>query len=651
MQGIATSSLAEALDAARALQAQGYTIFRGQLQRWPVLPSLWRIDREARMLAQRRLERFADWARITPGLEEDLADPDILTAIAQHHGIATPFLDVTTAPQVAAFFAQDGAPKAGEGVILAWRAEEIEAIDRLRLVRLDVPNLWRLDSQHGAFLVAESEDALRALSEPVVIRFPHGSALPADLPQRSQIYPERASALEVMLTEFFNRLRQDENTDLTKGAQHVHTLRVQDWGPRLSAFRAHSPPVGAGWVEAYQARDGLFTVEREAFEDLKEVAAKAPDRRLFQSLPAHFKALCGRLSRLAPRFMGDKAPRPAWSLRFLKEPGLRQRYESALNDLSDRLRFSDLDTGDWAQAHGLVIAVAREAGGDWKAVDEATSRLLGEVYDIEIRSLSGSRHFGKVSAMGLREAYDPGVLDAHLPYYRRKSEDDAMMPVTIGVQPGHIFEYQAFKRLLIREIAPLITISEAIYVPSAAEPERKGYGGLHSLRALNVSAVTVRGDFNKPFHMFDPHAVDAIFLMGDMSEEEVFAQGQAAVLSALQGAGMSKFVRLTDYQEDSGEPVWSDPAAQTHAAALIRAGALFAIQPTTCLVFGDQMPDPRQDAFGIKGWGGLELVALGQGVCDAFFEGDAETIQSVADTWQRLRAEAVAAFTGQAGTS
>ena len=635
MASIQAGSLAEALEMARELKERGFGYFRGQLQAWPLRPSLWRIAPHRRAEAQLRLKRFAAWVSETPQVAEALKSHDALTAVAQHHGIATAFLDATTVPDIAAFFAQDGAPDSGTGQIQAWRDSDLRGLGELRIVELDVPNLWRLEAQHGLFLVAETAATLDALGNATRITFPHGRESPADLPARTRIYPERASALEVMLTEFFNLLRQQENADLAARSEAVETLNIHDWAPRLSAFAGHAPPVGEGWQSRLITGKGFVEAEREAFATAREIRVKVPGKAAWSGPKSYVDKLRRQFRHQANVFLRQQAPRPQWSLPFLKDGATRARFETTLNDLSDRLRYLRPAPEDWAEAHALALGLACLSGGDGSKAETLAAGLLGPLQDVELRSLSGSRHFGLVSRAGLEAALSAKVGEALLPYPARRCGADSVYRLDIGVHPAHVFAFEPFQRLLVREIAPLMAILEAAFVPSESEPGRRGYAGLASLNALNVSALTRRGDLNKPFHLCDPHAGDAIYLIGDMTADEARAQGEAALAHMLAGGGQSKFVRLMDYADSGDLPVWrADPMSRVHAEALVSGGALVALQPTTCLVMGDTAPDPREDAFGQKGWGGMEMVALMHGVCDAYFGGDGETLQAVHGRWR-----------------
>lgn len=162
------------------------------------------------MEASKAIERFDHWVRSTPGLEEIAASSDAVIAIAQHYGMPTSFLDFTTDPLVAGYFASvsDEPPDFGtESCIYCLDIKEADDIWRIiekpspvteRIV-LDVPNLWRLEAQRGTFVYCPYED-LNGLFPIDRIVFPYQGAV--SIPNDEAIYP-RESRLEARLREYF----------------------------------------------------------------------------------------------------------------------------------------------------------------------------------------------------------------------------------------------------------------------------------------------------------------------------------------------------------------------------------------------------------------------------------------------------------------
>lgn len=92
------SSADEAVAFCRELLRNGSAnLFRGQSRDWPTIsPSLFRGDEGARVKAGMLLKEFVEWANAVPQMSRYWTDTLQLTAIAQHYGLPTSFLDLTT---------------------------------------------------------------------------------------------------------------------------------------------------------------------------------------------------------------------------------------------------------------------------------------------------------------------------------------------------------------------------------------------------------------------------------------------------------------------------------------------------------------------------------------------------------------------------
>src|SRR5687767_3370811 len=109
MNVIKAQNAMEALRIAEEVKRQGkHNWFRGQRRNWPLRSSLARLKDSEREGALRVSGRFEHWVKSTSGLEDLAANADMAIAVAQHYGLPTNFVDFTTEPKVAAFFATDG---------------------------------------------------------------------------------------------------------------------------------------------------------------------------------------------------------------------------------------------------------------------------------------------------------------------------------------------------------------------------------------------------------------------------------------------------------------------------------------------------------------------------------------------------------------
>ena len=160
---IVVDSLEEALQlAGEYKRSRKYDWFRGQTGLWPLLSSANRLNDEERNEAEEKLKRFDNWSYAN-NLFKDF---DSSEAIAQHHGLKTMFIDFTTDPKVAAYFASDEINYKGYeySCIYCLNTEDFndslkdikkffpDLPDYPRLIDVDVDNLWRLEAQKGKFM-------------------------------------------------------------------------------------------------------------------------------------------------------------------------------------------------------------------------------------------------------------------------------------------------------------------------------------------------------------------------------------------------------------------------------------------------------------------------------------------------------------------
>lgn len=160
---IVVDSLEEALKLAEDYKESGkYNWFRGQTGLWPLISTGNRLNDFERNEAEKKLKRFDNWANAN-GL---FSDYDSSEAIAQHYGLKTMFIDFTTDPKIAAYFASDGInyEKYQYSCIYCLNTIHFENSlnsikkyfpnlpDYPRLIDIKIDNLWRLEAQNGKFL-------------------------------------------------------------------------------------------------------------------------------------------------------------------------------------------------------------------------------------------------------------------------------------------------------------------------------------------------------------------------------------------------------------------------------------------------------------------------------------------------------------------
>jgi hypothetical protein len=229
--------------AERFKAAKKYRYFRGQRDaRRPVTSSVAREDAAGQRKAREKFVAFADWVRQAEALVPYLADDDKIIAAAQHHQITpTTFIDFSTDPVVAGWFATDGGVPGQEGAIYLVDPDEVarifEAVTRtgpvVRFLQLDVPNLWRLQAQSGLFLEAQCDISWIWPLDRIV--FAQTGAPPAI--ERRLIYPDRRSHLEQMIENYsLQRAREAAIRDLIDSTGSAYFEVEHPLGDRMPAL-------------------------------------------------------------------------------------------------------------------------------------------------------------------------------------------------------------------------------------------------------------------------------------------------------------------------------------------------------------------------------------------------------------------------------
>ena len=104
------NDVASAVKMAEEMKKRGtHDWFRGQTRNWTLQSSLNR-NPEKYVESVERAKQFSGWVGSTPGLEPLWEDVDGTVAVAQHYGLPTHFIDFTTEPYVAGYFASENAP-------------------------------------------------------------------------------------------------------------------------------------------------------------------------------------------------------------------------------------------------------------------------------------------------------------------------------------------------------------------------------------------------------------------------------------------------------------------------------------------------------------------------------------------------------------
>jgi hypothetical protein len=236
--------LTEALALANKFKLTGkYNLFRGQSQDWPVMSSLGRLLPDTDPEVQKRIERLFLFFDANPNLHKYKLDVDWFWAVAQHHGLPTNYIDFTSNPAIAAFFATNSKSNISgkDSVIVCldesdWQTFMSGLGDYFKrqgviapyITRIEVDNLWRLQAQEGCFMFSPYNN-IEFFYDFDRIVFPYSE--PYNVINKNQIYPKRKSELEQMLDQYFNMEGRIEGAERFRRMAESINMPVVEVGP------------------------------------------------------------------------------------------------------------------------------------------------------------------------------------------------------------------------------------------------------------------------------------------------------------------------------------------------------------------------------------------------------------------------------------
>ncbi len=390
---------------------------------------------------------------------------DEFTAIMQHYGIATNFIDFTTDAATAGFFAADAStkPSAGYSCIYCLNTDEfipfansIKTVRKniqLGLIKPNVDNLWRLQAQKGVFIFSNYNWEVDYPMDRIL--FPY-SGYPS-YPSKDTIYPFQKSPLEQLLDQYFSLE--------TSAFGHVEVSRL------LEEIRE------AGGNVSYS------TFSNEGFEDgCYQKAFDSPIQMLSSWYPAllkdwitypieEFDSTVGEYvtidlaNKTEPQEIKDR-------IRFAVKQVILNKYQSRQKSIGwlfsnvhdpskvtaefskmvgmawDGMRRLPYNESEIAEAMGnifLLYAYKLNMEGVQEEIQIA-SKIFGESMRIELANADWSYSHGLASIEGLKHAIRKDVKELLKPDFKYKAE---ILPELLQIvqNPKYLFEFDAFKTL------------------------------------------------------------------------------------------------------------------------------------------------------------------------------------------------------------
>lgn len=477
---VRVANVEEALTVAQWLRETGQAQwFRGQTQNWPKLtPSLYRGSDDDVTLVQHAMQRLERWATATPGLEELAASPDALVAVAQHHGMPTAFLDFSTEPRVAAYFASvhpNPPPIGTESCIFFLDINEAASIWGVRpevdpeIIVLDVPNLWRLEAQSGAFVFCRYEDLNGPFPLDRIV-FPYNGRI--STPSDAEIYPERESPLESRLREYF------QGESIVKGSVVFEEINRQlKVAPQRLTFDA--PPVMNEYFLAPVAPHSSWTgpnvadwlkVSREVWTNVQD-----PPKLSFETkLNAALEAEEVRFERAVRAALQSDAALRQSKLEF--KIAVEECDAKGIEDLSKAMQrvWDEMARLPWTDAEialalsallkCFVLAQSLKLELDLMS-GELERKTMTRIFDKPIRvelSGSGNAHtWAWVEEDDLHAAVRPDFESLLRAEHRSQILGDTFNTLMVSRTPSLLFDFDELSNLFAKQMIP----TQAVFYP------------------------------------------------------------------------------------------------------------------------------------------------------------------------------------------
>lgn len=626
-------SLEEAVEFCRLLQREGKAdLFRGQTRDWPAItPSLFRGDEAAKSASNSVLSAFEEWSAAVPQMAPYREQDGWVTAIAQHYGIPTSFLDLTTDPEIAAIFACGSTENKDKAVIYCFQRSELEAIPGVSLVDLDVANLWRLEAQKGLFLHFANERST-SLVRQVAIRV-HFPGRPASALDAHKIYPTRKSALELVIDQWIYRNTVETvMSPILSNAKIIAPIRHQTY-PGVFRWR-EEPDITATWL-GDESRWILPERRRLASANVGKVVGLTLDK--FDTIQKAYADLQKQLT------LGlQEAPIDHTVQLQVQIPG-NQKYDElasiVLNRCWDGLCAHPFERASVVNClAGTALAlICRTLGGDWS---EWEQQLWGETEAIDIAPVGGHLDSGVVSRSSFRSSISINCYDQLAAYWKRCVDEDPLLIMDYVVDPWNLFDFPGLCKMFVEEFIPSCL---GWYWASCLEDNE---GDLQDLWTVSFNPALIGFITRERYRFYSPMATErnadqVILIAEDMSDADL-EEAFVSYLPGLLSGGEPCTVKFTDYTQDPRE-VWAIDRVAEQCRAIVGFGGISVLEvfPEFRDALGNS-PEPEGpvNAFDGKGLGAFIIWAIANGHFDEVRGSPLNEIRHLVEKFRRDLGEA-----------
>lgn len=525
--------------------------FRGQIQDWAtIIPSLLRLSGHKRLEAERELERYLEWAHSVVQMNPYHFSEKGLVAIAQHYGIPTNFLDLTTSPEIAFLFSktnEDLAEQPAQAVIYCFSESKLQNLKNGRILRINIDNLWRLESQYGLFL-EYLDETLESELRDIAIRI-HFPATKLEMIEYELIYPQRKSQLETIIDQWFYR-RQVETLQ-EKFGNVARKIGIRRDNSYLGAFVWREiPDISIDWIKRIDNPIGWFhpPVEsvlclQQSTEIILNIVHDNPERSvdfIANLIREPIQNYCITGQQLLLRVDIIEI-----------EPDVSNAISNLLNRCWDGIRVLPYEPTE------MIICLARTAffllARTLKTVNEENllKVILGEVELLEVAPVGGHIDTGFVSCKDLENAFSHIFYKNLTTWFQNEAKKSSRLLMKWIVDPSILFDFTRFKRMYIEQ-----------FIPSSVDAywkEKLLHNDFLSddLWSTSFNPALLGYVTNSEFKFRSPLALEPnpsyiVYIAPEMDEKDIEEAFVHCLPSILEG-GSPYQIRFTDYERDPRE--------------------------------------------------------------------------------------------------
>jgi len=510
------------------------------------------------------LSEFLSWCQGVTRLRQHASDSVALRAIAQHYGIPTTLVDVTSSVEVAIFFASHGkAPDGSEhAVVYAWRSKELASVARLAMRRPVIESLWRLAAQSGFFLdLSGADDLENTPAESFEILCPR-DALTCKL-SPVDIYPIRKSELECVLDAYFHGRKAKQSYDGFEvlGKRKFRSYAMAFESSRLAVSDENLKAIAREWkvptVPFERVRSSNTVIQLRA--DTPEAAEKSA------------ALVAGTL----PLFI-EQGMLPSFEVHVFGDPKKNATVSSVLNHTYDGLMALPFTA---TERLGCILkCVAFLPTLHLPEVDVPLQdpflrfrTLINDPIHIWFAADGGFPTASVVSKPTLISAINPSTVAELRPFFRRLADDDPLSLLCFSVDSLHTLDFGKLKTMFAMECIPSQFLERS-------QQELDWPSGSLAQMVFNPGALAfltiAKYESEYPF-CYEPDFQHTIFLFRGMTAYDLLGESMRCY-QATQGGGPLFGVRFHGFQDF--ESLSDSPEAIDLAQNFIKAGGLSCVK-------------------------------------------------------------------------